>query len=201
MMGIPGAILFIVAGIVAYYEKEKSRNYSQVESNGYTRTHYYGEQPEEAETQSTNNNTRRYWAIPTITFIVIIAMIVLSAVSTIDFSNDPKVTIENMNLSRNTSTNTSYSLKCDLIPHNNYSYLQMNIEFYDSSDSLLDSKMAYNINDATKDQIIKVDQTVYTGSLSGTPTYAKIYIYDKASTDKENSIYNATVYLNGTNNN
>ncbi len=199
LVGIPGCILFLIAGLLAYIEREKSENYSQVTPVDHSNAHYFGDQPQQVtENQYIRRDTRRYWALPAITFIIIIGLIIVSTVATMDFSNDPKVTIENMNLSRNTSSDTSYSLKCDLIPNNDYSYLQMDIEFFDSSDNLLASELAYNVNGVTKNQTIKIDQPVYTGTMSETPTYARIYIYDTVTSNKEESIYNATVYLNNT---
>ncbi len=73
--GIIACIIYIVAGIIAFLERGKSKaKTSKTDEN----THYYEVDSEEAQkqrTETTNSNTRILWIAPVITFILAIIYI------------------------------------------------------------------------------------------------------------------------------
>lgn len=141
--------------------------------------------------------------------LIVICVAVVGLFSLISSTNT--VNTSNQNNSNNISNNlevsdisivsegySMYTVSCDLTPKIDYDYLEMQVIFYDSNNAVIGkSPLVWNINNPTKDQLIKVSGTATTSSSSTIPTRAEIYIFDSAfSSNPENAIYVGNVTLN-----
>ena len=140
--------------------------------------------------------------------LIVICVAVVGLFSLISSTNT--VNTSNQNNSNNISNNlevsdisivsegySMYTVSCDLTPKIDYDYLEMQVIFYDSNNAVIGkSPLVWNINNPTKDQLIKVSGTATTSSSSTTPARAEIYIFDSAfSSNPENAIYVGNVTL------
>ncbi len=75
--GIIAFIIFVIAGIIAFFERGKSKANKSSANKSAENVHYFGEQPQEAvqETGSNGFNTRILWIVPVITLILSILYI------------------------------------------------------------------------------------------------------------------------------
>lgn len=88
-----------------------------------------------------------------------------------------------------------YEVTCNLIPKENFTYLEMQVNFYDSDNAVIGKdSMVWNINNPVEGETIKVSGTAMTDSSSTTPAKAEVYFYDEPfSGTPEDALYHETV--------
>ncbi len=134
--------------------------------------------------------------------VVIIVIVIVAAVAlTSDTNSNSNSTVNatsDVEVNNTTLVYTgygTYNITADITPLKDFSYLEIQLEFYDSSDNLLDKDtLVWNINNPTKDQMIKATGSAYLQS-STDPAYAKMYIVETGFGDSSDSIYNETVNI------
>ncbi len=137
--------------------------------------------------------------------IIIVIVIIIGIIAAVVLTSDSGNSSNNngtVNATKDIEVNNTkivyngygtYNVTCDLTPKTNFTYLEMQVEFYDSSNNLLDKDtLVWNINNPTQDQLIKVSGSAYLSN-SQNPAYAKVYIVSEAFDDNNKSIYNETV--------
>ncbi|RAP46625.1 MAG: hypothetical protein BZ136_07375 [Methanosphaera sp. rholeuAM74] len=89
-----------------------------------------------------------------------------------------------------------YKVNCDLTPKKDFNYLEMEVIFYDSSDAVVGkSPLAWNINDAKKDQLIKVSGNALTDDSSARPVKAEVKFKDSSFSSSDDAIYSENVTM------
>lgn len=117
-----------------------------------------------------------------IALVIIILGIICIAATSSDTTQQETVNVTNLNVA--SEGYGLYTVTCDLTPKQNYSYLEMEVIFYDSNDAVIGkSPLAWNINSPAKDQLIKVSGTATTNSQNTKPARAEVFIFDSVSTD------------------
>lgn len=132
--------------------------------------------------------------------IIVIVIIILGILCIVATSSDttPQETVNVTNLNVVSEGYGLYTVTCDLTPKQNYSYLEMEVVFYDSNDAVIGkSPLAWNINSPAKDQLIKVSGTATTNSQNTKPARAEVFIFDSVSTDDPSqAIFSQNVTMN-----
>ncbi|HIH35163.1 MAG TPA: hypothetical protein HA255_01825 [Methanosphaera sp.] len=89
-----------------------------------------------------------------------------------------------------------YKVNCDMIPKKDFSYLEMEVTFYDNNGAVVGkSPLVWNMNEVKEGQLIKVTGNAYLDSSSNTPATAEIFIIDTAFGDSDNPIFAENVTM------
>ncbi|MGO9387106.1 MAG: hypothetical protein ACLPWD_03555 [Methanobacterium sp.] len=127
--------------------------------------------------------------------LVIAAVVAISGcTSTNTTSNSSQLKVGNVSVSGPDEIG-DYSVNTTITPSQDYSYLEMDLTWYDSSGTVIDSGLGWNVNN------VKSGQTYQANGQSdlyqkGTPTKVDINIYDSPGASSSDLIYNATVNIN-----
>ncbi|AWX31600.1 hypothetical protein [Methanosphaera sp. BMS] len=124
-------------------------------------------------------------------FIILGIMTASSVVSAGLFDSSAS---NDLNVSDITITSEGYSMykvNCEVTPKKDFSYLEMQVIFYDSDDAVVGkSSLVWNVNDPEKDQLMKVSGTAMTDDASSRPARAEVYFVDSAfGSTKDDAIY------------
>lgn len=136
-----------------------------------------------------------------ISLVGILLIISISSVSagifdslSTDASDNSDVTVENISL--NNEGYGMYSVNCDLIPKKDFSYLEMQVVFYDDSGAIVGkSPLVWNMNEVKEGQHIKVAGDAFVDSDSNKPSIAEVFIIDSSFGDTEDSIFSENVTM------
>ncbi|MBE6486032.1 MAG: hypothetical protein E7Z85_04225 [Methanosphaera stadtmanae] len=106
-------------------------------------------------------------------------------------------TVEVNNLEMVSKGYYMYDVNCELTPKSDFSYLEMTVIFYDSDGAVIEKNpIVWNMNDVTKDQLIKVNGNAYLTNQKDQPAYAEIFITDSPfNGDVNDAIYTANVTM------
>ncbi len=89
-----------------------------------------------------------------------------------------------------------YKVNCDMIPKKDFSYLEMQVVFYDNGGAIVGkSPLVWNINEVKEGQLLKVTGNAYLDSSSNTPSTAEIIITDSALGDSDQPIFAENVTM------
>lgn len=132
-----------------------------------------------------------------IIMIMAVSLIATSVVFAEPTNNNPDLDVQDIQI---TSQGYSmYDVSCTITPKKSFSYLGIEVTFYDSSNAVIGkSPLVWNMNNPTANEAIKASGTATTDSDSSTPARAEVYIYDSAfGSDPNDAIYHETVNLTG----
>lgn len=94
-----------------------------------------------------------------------------------DFVSSDSVEVENLEIV--SKGYSMYDVNCELTPKNDFSYLEMTVIFYDEDGAIIEKNpIVWNMNDITKDQLIKVNGNAYITNQKDNPSYAEVFITD-----------------------
>lgn len=131
--------------------------------------------------------------------IIFTVIIGLSSVNAgfFDFITDTNSDVNVTNIQIVDQGYSMYDVTCDLTPKKEFAYLEMFVIFYDSNDAVLEkSVLVWNINNPTKDQLIKVSGTAYMQNQNINPARAEVYITDGVGdTTPENALFGENVTM------
>ena len=124
-------------------------------------------------------------------FIIFAIVTSSSIVSAGLFDSASSNDLEVSNISIVSEGYSMYKVNCEVTPKKDFSYLEMQVIFYDSSDAVIGkSSIVWNVNEPEKDQLIKVSGTAMTDDASSTPARAEVYFVDSAfGSTKDDAIY------------
>lgn len=125
-------------------------------------------------------------------------VIVVAAVALFGGDSTPDTTINVTDLSVKSEGYGSYKINGNLVPDKDYSYLEMVVVFYDSDGAIIEkSPLAWNINDVSAGQTIKLSGMAFVDSSVGSPVKADVYFFDSVFSggDLDDAIYSETVNL------
>ncbi len=109
-------------------------------------------------------------------------------------SSAPPFKIENIKVTN--GGYGAYSVKGELTPTEDISYLEMITVWYDSSGSVIErNSLAWNMNGLKSGQKVKFSTNDYLGSNEGTPSKVELLVFKGAFSggDDSNAIYNTTL--------
>jgi len=113
-----------------------------------------------------------------------------------DKNTSPDTTLKVNDLAVSSSGYGGYDISCKLIPDKDYSYLELQVIFYDSDGAVIEkSPLVWNMNDVHANQTIKVSGSAY---ISGddTPTKAKVLFFDSSlNSEESNAIFTQEVNM------
>lgn len=196
LFGIPGFIFFIGAAIACYMEKTKSEAKPNISPN--TQVHIFGDQPVEEVPQFVSHNTGKFWIIHVILVVLIIGLVVASSGSLFSTPAEENNDLNVTDLTVKHSVLNMYNVSCNIVPQKDFTYLEMQVIFYDSSDAVIGkSPLVWNINNPVTNETIKASGTAITNSNNAHPVRAEVYFYDKAlgNDNSTNAIYHETVNM------
>ena len=136
-----------------------------------------------------------------ISLVGILLIISISSVSAGLFDSISEVAGENSDLTvENISLDDQgygmYKVNCDMIPKKDFSYLEMQVVFYDNSGAIVGkSPLVWNMNEVKEGQLIKVSGDAFLDSSSNTPSTAEIFIIDTAFGDTDDPIFAENVTM------
>ena len=124
-------------------------------------------------------------------FIIFAIVTSSSIVSAGLFDSAASNDLEVSNISIVSEGYSMYKVNCEVTPKKDFSYLEMQVIFYDSSDAVIGkSSIVWNVNEPEKDQLMKVSGTAMTDDASSTPARAEVYFVDSAfGSTKDNAVY------------
>lgn len=132
--------------------------------------------------------------------VIFTVMIGLSSVNAglFDFASSTNNDINVSNIEIVNQGYSMYDVNCEVTPKKDFNYLEMYVIFYDSNNAVVDkSVMVWNINNPTKDQVIKVSGKAFMTNNNVEPTRAEVYITDSVGdTTPENAIFSQNVTMN-----
>ena len=126
---------------------------------------------------------------------IIIIGLVLGSFSS-DKNTSPQTTIAVSDLAISSTGYGGYDVTCDLIPDKDYSYLEVQVIFYDADGAVIDkSPLVWNMNDVKVNQTIKVNGKCYISG-DNVPAKAKVLFFDGAlSNEESDAIYTQEVIM------
>lgn len=127
---------------------------------------------------------------------VVLIILILALSGGDSTTSTPETTIDVTDLKITSQGYGSYEITCNLVPDQDYSYLEMAVIWYDADGAIIDkSSLAWEMSDIKQGQTIKVTGEGYiTGD--GSPTKAEVYFFDESFTgDTEGYIYKQTIDL------
>ncbi|WP_455644720.1 hypothetical protein [Methanosphaera sp.] len=201
LFGILGLVFYLIAGLFAFMEKDKSAQTSTTSSTIDSNVHYFGDDSNTnniPQQVTVKNNNTTLWIIPIIT-IVLVFVIGFAGTSSFDLASAQSGdAIEINNVSIQSEGYSMYTVSCDITPHKSFSYLSMKVIFYDSSNAVIgDSSLVWNTNNPTQDQVIKASGTALTNNANLHPARAEIYLFEDAlATDPKDAIKVQNVTIN-----
>lgn len=127
---------------------------------------------------------------------VVLIILILALSGGDSTTSTPETTINVTDLKITSQGYGMYEITCNLVPDQDYSYLEMAVIWYDADGAILDkSSLAWFMSDIKQGKTIKVTGEGYlTGS--GSPAKAEVYFFDESFTgDTEGYIYKQTIDL------
>lgn len=126
--------------------------------------------------------------------IGIIIVMLVGGVFLGDANTSPETTLSVSDVALSSQGYGMYQLTGTIVPDKDYSYLEAQIIFYDSSGAVIDkSPLVWNMNDVHKNQTIKMTGTGYVSG-DNSPASAKILIFDSSiSNDESKAIYTQNI--------
>lgn len=129
--------------------------------------------------------------------IIITLALSLSSVNAglFDFVSSDSVEVNNLEIV--SKGYSMYDVNCELTPKNDFSYLEMTVIFYDDDGAVIEKNpIVWNMNDVTKDQLIKVNGNAYITNQKDKPAYAEVFITDSPFNGNiEDAIYTQNVTM------
>ncbi len=202
MFGIIGFVFYLIAGILAIVEKDKSKQMNtQSTITTAPNVHYFGDSNQNQESQqqaTTVPSDKRLWSVPIITFIVIFAILLIAYPNGGSFNFGETETLDVSNVSITSDGYSMYTVSCDVVPKQAYDYLEMEVIFYDSNNAQIGKNtLVWNVNNPTENQQIKVSGTAMTNNQNSVPKTAEIIFYDDVlNSDPTDAIYDQNVTIN-----
>ena len=179
---------------MAYYEAKKNPQIMNNQSfNKNQEVHYFGDQQQPVNIPQTQNGfNKKLLLIPAAIIIILLILVIAGLGST---SNENSLNVSNVSIV--SQGYSMYQVSCNLVPNKDYSYLELVVVFYDSSNSVIGkNSLVWNTNNPVKGQTIKVSGTATTSSSSLKPARAEIYFFDKAfSSNTEDAVYAQNVTM------
>ncbi len=135
--------------------------------------------------------------------IVVIALVVILGVVALLVASMGSIESSNLEVSNIQISDDGYGMynvTCDLTPHTEYSYLEMGVILYDSNGAVIgNSPLVWNMNNPTKDQLIKVAGPIVNDNENIKPARAELFFYDSAfsANDPNSAVYKVNVTING----
>jgi len=109
-------------------------------------------------------------------------------------NSNSDITVENITVT--SEGYGMYEVNCAITPKKDFNYLEMQVIFYDNSGAVIGkSPLVWNMNDITKDQLIKASGSAFTNSDSSRPAKAEIIIVDSSFGDSSKSIFSENVTM------
>lgn len=88
-----------------------------------------------------------------------------------------------------------YKVYCDLIPKKDFSYLEMQVVFYDANGAIVGkSPLVWNMNEVKQGQLIKVTGDAFLDS-EATFSTAEVFIVDSAFDDTDEYVFAENVTM------
>lgn len=90
-----------------------------------------------------------------------------------------------------------YDVNCEITPKKDFSYLEMTVIFYDEDDAVIEKNpLVWNINNPSKDQLMKVSGNAYITNSNAKPVRAEVFITDSPfNGDIEDAIFAENVTM------
>ncbi|MCI5867875.1 MAG: hypothetical protein SOZ23_00955 [Methanosphaera sp.] len=187
--GIASCLIFLIAAIVAYTERDEA---NEVNEDSDVNVFEYNAQMQQPQMKAKDNNL---WLIPCAFVIILIVLVVASAMSA-PAEEVPPLNVTNLTVEHDALS--MYNVSCNVVPLKNYTYLEMAVVFYDSSNSVIgQSTLVWNMNNPAINQTIKAAGTALTNDQNAKPARAEVYFFDEAfsGANPEKAIYNQTVNM------
>jgi hypothetical protein len=126
--------------------------------------------------------------------VLVIAAVVAISGCTSTTTNSSQLKVGNISVTGPDDIG-EYSVNTTITPSQDYNYLEMDLTWYDSSGTVIDSGLAWNVNNANSGQTYQANgqSDLYQ---KGTPTKVDVLIYDSPGASSSDLIYNATVNIN-----
>lgn len=133
-----------------------------------------------------------------ISLLGVMLIISLTSVSAGWFDSDDDsnsdITVENITIT--SEGYGMYEVNCDIAPKKDFTYLEMQVVFYDDSGAVVGkSPIVWNMNDVTEGQLIKASGSAFTNSQSSNPVKAEIFIIDSSLSDTSEAIFSENVTM------
>lgn len=191
--GILGFAFYLIAAILTFIEKDKSASATIATTNG----HFFGDSQDTVPIKKVHSDPK-LWIIPAISFIIILLVGVGGQLSYEAEVKEKATSLEVTNISIKSEGYGLYDVGCDITPKTQYDYLEMEVIFYDSGNSIIGkNSLVWNTNNPTENQLIKVSGTATINNQNLKPARAELYFYDSVSTnDPEDAIYIKNVTIN-----
>jgi len=111
-----------------------------------------------------------------------------------DKNTETKISVSDLALS--SQGYGMYQLTGTIVPDKDYSYLEAQVIFYDSTGAVIDkSPLVWNMNDVHKNQTIKMTGTAVVSG-SNSPASAKVLIFDGSiSNDESKAIFTQNITM------
>ncbi len=132
--------------------------------------------------------------------IFAICLVVLIAIGAIYYSfineNEEQISVNDVEIVY--QGDQEYAVNCNITPLIHFNYLQIDVEFYDSDDTLLEqSSEVWNLNSPDADKPIDVQGSTHVNA-QDPPDYTVIYVYKNFNRNPGDEIYNETINLTNT---
>ncbi|MCD7781597.1 MAG: hypothetical protein LUG89_02720 [Methanosphaera sp.] len=138
-----------------------------------------------------NGSNKWIWAIPV---VLVIILVVFGVFVISGMGSNSNVNVSSISITYDdNSIAPFYEISCNMTPLDSYDYIEMYVELYDSSNTLLDKSLVWNMVDAPENQPISIQESVYSSG-DTRAHHAVIYIYDD-SLHEDEPLYNVTVNL------
>ena len=128
-----------------------------------------------------------------IVLILIVVFIILAIAST-PTNTQNKTTINVSDVNIKSQGYGVYDISANIVPDKDYSYLEMQVTFYDSEGAIVEkSSLVWNINNVESGQTIKANGPAY---CQKTPARAEVKIFDSSlNTESNNALFTTEVNL------
>lgn len=111
-----------------------------------------------------------------------------------DSASGNDIVVENITI--DSEGYSMYKVSADIIPKKDFTYLEMQVVFYDSNNAVIGkSPLAWNVKNPAKDQKIKASGTALTDDSSYKPARAEVYIVDSGFGDTGDAIFSQNVTM------
>ena len=126
--------------------------------------------------------------------ILVVIFLLIAIFSAGTNTSDNTVNLQVSNLKIVSEGYGLYSVTGNLVPDQDYDYLEMQVIYYDASGTILDKdSLAWNMVDIKEGQNIKITGSSY---CSEKPSKAVVLIFDSSiDTDEDNAIYRQEITM------
>lgn len=105
-----------------------------------------------------------------------------------DSSNNSDIVVENITI--DSEGYSMYKVSADIIPKKDFTYLEMQVIFYDDSNAVIGkSPLVWNVNNPAKDQKIKASGSALTDNENYKPARAEVFIVDSSFGKTDDAIF------------